>query len=168
MTTIPSTFHFVYGLRPQTEAFPLQHHLAVASCAGVNPGARIVMHLHERPWGEWWERTEGLVEIAAIEPDAIGLDWTVNLTQARQRTQGRVAPQGNIDPTVLFAPEAAIRAQVRQVLDSYAAGGGSDGHVFNLGHGISQFTPPESVSVLVDEVHRHSRQLRAAAVAPAA
>lgn len=69
MTTIPSTFHFVYGLRPQTEAFPLQHHLAVASCAGVNPGARIVMHLHERPWGEWWERTEGLVEIAAIEPD---------------------------------------------------------------------------------------------------
>ncbi|MNT91147.1 Uroporphyrinogen decarboxylase [compost metagenome] len=63
---------------------------------------------------------------------------------------------------MLFAPEAAIREQVRGVLDSYAAGGGSDGHVFNLGHGISQFTPPENVTLLVDEVHRHSRKLRAA------
>ncbi|MNY50620.1 Uroporphyrinogen decarboxylase [compost metagenome] len=51
---------------------------------------------------------------------------------------------------------------MRGVLDTYAAGGGSDGHVFNLGHGISQFTPPESVSVLVDEVHRYSRALRGA------
>jgi len=120
-------------------------------------GQQIPVIVFTKGGGIWLE------EIAAIEPDAIGLDWTVNLTQARQRTQGRVALQGNIDPTVLFAPEAAIRAQVRQVLDSYAAGDGSNGHVFNLGHGISQFTPPESVSVLVDEVHRHSRQLRAAA-----
>ncbi|WP_432258661.1 uroporphyrinogen decarboxylase [Cupriavidus sp. TMH.W2] len=103
-----------------------------------------------------------LEALADTGADAIGLDWTVNLAEARRRTGGRVALQGNIDPTVLFAPEAAIREQVRGVLDSYAAGGGSDGHVFNLGHGISQFTPPESVSVLVDEVHRHSRQLRAA------
>ncbi len=103
---------------------------------------------------------EALTEIGA---DALGLDWTVNLAQARRRTGGKVALQGNIDPNVLFAPEAAIREQVRGVLDSYASGGGCDGHVFNLGHGISQFTPPENVTVLVDEVHRYSRQLRTAA-----
>jgi uroporphyrinogen decarboxylase len=102
-----------------------------------------------------------LEAIADSGADAVGLDWTVNLAQARRRTNGQVALQGNIDPTVLFAPEDAIRAQVRGVLDSYAEAGGSDGHVFNLGHGISQFTPPENVTVLVDEVHRYSRQLRA-------
>ncbi|MGY8526521.1 uroporphyrinogen decarboxylase [Paracidovorax citrulli] len=101
-----------------------------------------------------------LEQIAAIGADAVGLDWTVNLALARQRTGGKVALQGNLDPTVLFAPEQAIREQVRRVLDDYAAGGGSDGHIFNLGHGISQFTPPASVEVLVDEVHRYSRQLR--------
>ena len=77
------------------------------------------------------------------------------------------ALQGNIDPNVLFAPPEAIRAEVRRVLDSfgrphtYAAAPGST-HIFNLGHGISQFTPPEHVSHLVDEVHAHSRRLRAA------
>jgi uroporphyrinogen decarboxylase len=75
--------------------------------------------------------------------------------------------QGNIDPNVLFAPPDAIRAQVRSVLDSfgrphtYPAAPGST-HIFNLGHGISQFTPPEHVTHLVDEVHAHSRRLRAA------
>ena len=77
------------------------------------------------------------------------------------------ALQGNIDPNVLFAPPDAIRAEVRRVLDSfgrphsYAAAPGST-HIFNLGHGISQFTPPEHVAHLVDEVHAHSRQLRTA------
>ena len=77
------------------------------------------------------------------------------------------ALQGNIDPNVLFAPPEAIRAEVRRVLDSfgrphtYAAAPGST-HIFNLGHGISQFTPPEHVAHLVDEVHAHSRQLRTA------
>lgn len=123
-------------------------------------GEQIPVIVFTKGGGIWLE------QIAAIEPDAIGLDWTVNLTQARRRTEGKVALQGNIDPTVLFAPEAAIRDQVRGVLDSFAAGGGCDGHVFNLGHGISQFTPPENVSVLVDEVHRHSRKLRSAKVAP--
>ena len=77
------------------------------------------------------------------------------------------ALQGNIDPNVLFAPPEAIRAEVRRVLDSfgrphtYTAAPGST-HIFNLGHGISQFTPPEHVAHLVDEVHAHSRQLRTA------
>ena len=77
------------------------------------------------------------------------------------------ALQGNIDPNVLFAPPEAIRAEVRRVLDSfgrphtYAAAPGST-HIFNLGHGINQSTPPEHVAQLVDEVHAHSRQLRTA------
>jgi uroporphyrinogen decarboxylase len=77
------------------------------------------------------------------------------------------ALQGNIDPNVLFAPPEAIRAEVRRVLDSFGrphtyAGVPGSTHIFNLGHGISQFTPPEHVSHLVDEVHAHSRRLRAA------
>lgn len=102
-----------------------------------------------------------LDEIAAAGSDAVGLDWTVNLTQARKRTVGKVALQGNLDPNVLFATPEVIRAEARKVLDNFAAAGhGMDGHVFNLGHGISQFTPPEAVTHLVDEVHQYSKILR--------
>ncbi|MEY8878468.1 MAG: uroporphyrinogen decarboxylase [Leptothrix sp. (in: b-proteobacteria)] len=101
-----------------------------------------------------------LDEIAASDTDAVGLDWTVNLAHARAQVGHKVALQGNLDPNVLFADEAQIRAAARDVLDRY---GPHDGHVFNLGHGISQHTPPEAVSVLVDEVHRHSRLWRQAA-----
>jgi len=128
----------------------------VAGLKREQAGQSVPVIVFTKGGGLWLE------ELADIGADALGLDWTVNLARARQRTGGLVALQGNIDPTVLFAPEDAIRAQVRGVLDSYASGGGSDGHVFNLGHGISQFTPPESVAVLVDEVHRYSRQLRVA------
>jgi uroporphyrinogen decarboxylase len=105
-----------------------------------------------------------LEQIAATGVDAVGLDWTVNLAQAREKVGGRVALQGNIDPAVLFAPPSAIRIEARAVLDSF---GNHPGHVFNLGHGISQFTPPEHVAELVDEVHRHSRAIRAAGAAGA-
>lgn len=98
-----------------------------------------------------------LEEIADIGCDALGLDWTVNLGQARHRVGDRVALQGNMDPMSLFANEAAVRAEARRVLDSFGQVG-SGGHVFNLGHGISQYTPPENVAALVDEVHAYSRQ----------
>ena len=107
-----------------------------------------------------------LDEIAEAGADVVGLDWTANLAKARAQVQDRVALQGNLDPNVLFAPPEAIRAQVRRVLDSFGrpqrADGGWGGHVFNLGHGISQFTPPEHVLHLVDEVHQHSRRMRQA------
>jgi uroporphyrinogen decarboxylase len=80
----------------------------------------------------------------------VGVDWTVSLADARRRVGDRAALQGNLDPAVLFAPPAAIRAEVRATLEQYGAGAG---HVFNLGHGISQFTPPEHVSELVEAVH---------------
>ncbi|RDU98473.1 uroporphyrinogen decarboxylase [Trinickia dinghuensis] len=115
-------------------------------------GARVPVITFTKGGGLWLE------EIAACGVDAVGLDWTVNLGRARERVGARVALQGNLDPTVLFAPPEAVRAQARAVLDSY---GNHPGHVFNLGHGISQFTPPEQVAELVDEVHRHSRAIRA-------
>lgn len=100
-----------------------------------------------------------LDEIADSGVDAVGLDWTVDPTAARTRVGARVALQGSLDPNVLFAAPEAIRAEVRALLDRY---GPAPGHVFNLGHGISQFTPPEHAGVLVEEVHRYSRAQRAA------
>ena len=94
--------------------------------------------------------------IASCGTDAVGLDWTSNLTEARKRVQDRVALQGNLDPMVLFAGEEAIRREARRVIDSYGMVG-AGGHVFNLGHGISQYTDPEAVAILVDEVHSYSR-----------
>jgi uroporphyrinogen decarboxylase len=107
--------------------------------------------------------------IAASGADAVGVDWTVDLARARARVGGRVALQGNLDPMVLFGGEAAVRAEARRVLDAFGPpqrpDGGHDGHIFNLGHGIHQLTPPEAVAALVDEVHRYSRALHGARVA---
>jgi uroporphyrinogen decarboxylase len=95
-----------------------------------------------------------LEDIAAIGADAVGLDWTVNIGEARSRTGSHVALQGNLDPAVLFGAPERIRAEVEAVLASFGAG---SGHVFNLGHGISQYTDPAQVGVLVDAVHELSR-----------
>ncbi|KPK19147.1 MAG: uroporphyrinogen decarboxylase [Betaproteobacteria bacterium SG8_41] len=110
-------------------------------------GERIPNILFTKGGGGWLE------EIAASGCDALGLDWTVDIGLARQRVGGRVALQGNLDPAVLLAGPDAIRAGVRSVLSAYGKG---DGHVFNLGHGISQYTPPENVSVLVETVRDSS------------
>jgi len=113
-----------------------------------------------------------LGEIAASGADVVGVDWTVDLARARALVGERVALQGNLDPMVLFGGEAAVRAEARHVLDRFGAPerpndatGKHDGHIFNLGHGIHQLTPPEAVAALVDEVHRHSRALRLAGAA---
>ncbi|HEX7440876.1 MAG TPA: uroporphyrinogen decarboxylase [Caldimonas sp.] len=100
-----------------------------------------------------------LEDIAALRPEVIGIDWTVNLGAARRRVGEGIALQGNLDPSVLFAPPERIRAEVTTALKS-VAGTGLDSHVFNLGHGISQSTPPDHVSALVDAVHDVSRHLR--------
>jgi uroporphyrinogen decarboxylase len=92
--------------------------------------------------------------------DVLGVDWTVDLAAARAAVGRHVALQGNLDPHVLFAPEAVVRAEARRVLDAFGTPTSGAGHVFNLGHGISQHTPPEAVAALVDEVHAHSRHLR--------
>ena len=119
-----------------------------------NDGRRVPSIVFTKGGGLWLER------IADIGADAVGLDWTMDIGRARSLVGERVALQGNLDPNVLFAPPEVVAAEARKVLDSF---GNHPGHVFNLGHGISQFTPPESVSVLVDTVHEHSRALRAGA-----
>jgi uroporphyrinogen decarboxylase len=113
-----------------------------------------------------------LDDMNALDCEVLGLDWTANLAKARALVGGKVggpgkALQGNIDPNVLFAPPAQIDAQVRKVLESFGAPHTDPSttgptHIFNLGHGISQFTPPEHVAALVESVHRQSRAMRRA------
>jgi uroporphyrinogen decarboxylase len=124
-------------------------------------GHRIPAIVFTKGGGPWLE------EIAGTGADVVGLDWTVDLGRARALVGDRVALQGNLDPMVLFAPPEVVANESRRVLDSFgppqrddSAGGGWDGHVFNLGHGISQHTPPDHVAALVEAVHSHSRALR--------
>jgi uroporphyrinogen decarboxylase len=121
-------------------------------------GERVPSIVFTKGGGLWLE------EIADSGCDAVGLDWTVNLGEARARIGDRCALQGNLDPMVLFAGPKEIEAAATTVLNSFGAPrspeGHWDGHVFNLGHGISQFTPPESVEILVNAVHGRSRDLR--------
>jgi uroporphyrinogen decarboxylase len=126
----------------------------VAGVVRERDGRRVPNIVFTKGGGLWLER------IAAIGADAVGLDWTMDIGRARALVGDRVALQGNLDPAVLFAPPEVVATETRRVLDAF---GPHNGHVFNLGHGISQFTPPESVSVLVDTVHAHSRKIRAAA-----
>jgi uroporphyrinogen decarboxylase len=109
-----------------------------------------------------------LEDMRALDCEVLGLDWTVNLGRARALVgegAGAKALQGNIDPNVLFAATAQIEAEVAKVLQSFGrphADRASSGptHIFNLGHGISQFTPPDHVAALVAAVHAQSRALR--------
>jgi len=121
-------------------------------------GQRIPVIVFTKGGGPW------LDEVAACGADVVGLDWTVNLAQARARVGGQVALQGNLDPNVLFAPPEVVAREAVGVLDAFGRpqrpDGGWDGHVFNLGHGISQHTPPEHVTALCEAVLSHSRRLR--------
>jgi len=123
-------------------------------------GRRVPHIVFTKGGGLWLE------EMADIGADVLGLDWTMNLGKARTRVDDRVALQGNLDPNVLFAPPEAVRAEAIGALESFGpqrrADGRCGGHVFNLGHGISQYTPPEHVTALVEAVHEHSRKMRAA------
>lgn len=97
--------------------------------------------------GQWLEA------IAGCGADAVGLDWTTDIGQARKRVGQRVALQGNFDPAILQTTPEAIEAEVERIVDAF---GPHAGHIFNLGHGIWQQTPPENVKVLVDKVRNYS------------
>lgn len=121
----------------------------IAGLKRSHGGERVPSTIFTKGGGQWLEA------IAATGCDAVGLDWTTDLGEARQRVGHRVALQGNLDPMALFASPDKVAAEACRVLDSFGSG---PGHVFNLGHGISQFTPPENVTALVNAVHSHSRR----------
>ncbi len=121
------------------------HYMAqiVAALTRHADGRRVPNIVFTKGGGAWLDR------IAAIGCDAVGVDWTTDLATARAAVDGRVALQGNLDPSALFAPADVLRAATLRVLESYGAGAG---HVFNLGHGITPDVDPERVAVLVDTV----------------
>ena len=131
----------------------------LAGLTRVAEGERVPCIVFTKGGGQWIE------SIADTGCDAVGLDWTSDLGEARRRVGDRVALQGNFDPMGMFASPDKLAAEACRVLDSYAAdpaeARAAGGHVFNLGHGISQFTPPENVKILVDTVHSHSRRASA-------
>lgn len=107
-------------------------------------GRRVPVILFTKNGGQWLER------MADSGCDALGVDWTTDLADARVRTRDRVALQGNVDPCILYASPERIKEEVANVLDSYGHG---PGHVFNLGHGIHPDVPPEHAAALVEAVH---------------
>jgi uroporphyrinogen decarboxylase len=119
----------------------------VADLAREHDGRRVPVIVFTKGGGAWLE------DMVASGCDALGVDWTTDLSDARRACGDRVALQGNLDPGVLHAPPAQIRDRVAQVLASYGAG---HGHVFNLGHGIHPDVPPESALAMVEAVHELS------------
>ncbi len=121
----------------------------VAGLIKEKDGVRIPSIVFTKGGGLWIE------SIADSGCDAVGLDWTMDIGVARQKVGHKVALQGNLDPAVLFATPDVINNEVEKVLSSYGYG---SGHVFNLGHGISQHTDPDNAAALVKAVHELSRK----------
>ncbi len=133
---------------PMYREFSLKYMAQI--CSGLireHEDRRVPVILFTKNGGQWLE------SIADAGADALGLDWTTDIGDARRRVGDRVALQGNMDPSVLYAPPARIRAEVESILAGFGAG---NGHVFNLGHGIHQFADPEHARVFVDAVHELS------------
>lgn len=121
----------------------------VAGLIREHEGRRVPSIVFTKGGGLWLEA------MADIGADALGLDWTVDIGEARRRVGSKVALQGNMDPAILLSTPAAIEREVSSILSSYGTG---HGHVFNLGHGITQYTPPDNAAVMIEAVHRLSRK----------
>jgi uroporphyrinogen decarboxylase len=114
-------------------------------------GQTIPVTLFTKGGGQWIEL------IADTGCDAVGLDWTIDIDEARRRVGDKVALQGNLDPCILYASPEVIRAAVREVITKYGPGAG---HVFNLGHGIHPAVDPDHLTVLIDAVHEFGHAIR--------
>lgn len=131
-------------------SFSLQYMARVVAALKSEPDlADIPITLFTKGGGGWLE------SIADTGCDAIGLDWTISMDEARRRVGHRVALQGNLDPTVLYASPEKVEKEAIRVISEFGPG---DGHIFNLGHGIHPAVDPANVKVLVDTVHRVSRR----------
>ncbi|GKV96863.1 uroporphyrinogen decarboxylase [Pectobacterium aroidearum] len=127
-------------------------HKIVDGLQRENEGRRVPVTLFTKGGGQWLEA------MAETGCDALGLDWTSDIADARRRVGDRVALQGNMDPSMLYADPARIEQEVASILAGFGKG---NGHVFNLGHGIHQDVPPEHAGVFVEAVHRLSRPYHA-------
>ena len=119
----------------------------IAGLTRAREGLRVPSIVFTKGGGGWLE------SIAATGCDAVGLDWTVDIGAARARVGMRVALQGNLDPAILLSSPQVVQREAAAILASYGKG---SGHVFNLGHGISQHTPPENVAALIETVRTTS------------
>ncbi|MFT4927236.1 MAG: uroporphyrinogen decarboxylase [Phenylobacterium sp.] len=113
-----------------------------------NEGRRVPVTLFTKNGGQWLE------EIVATGCDAVGLDWTIDIGNARKRVGDKVALQGNMDPAILHGTPERIRQEVQHILDGYGQG---TGHVFNLGHGITPDVSPENAETFINAVHEFSQ-----------
>ncbi|HDX1179812.1 TPA: uroporphyrinogen decarboxylase [Pasteurella multocida] len=123
-------------------------HKIVAGLIRENEGRKVPVTLFTKGGGMWLEA------MAETGCDALGVDWTVNLAKAKARVGHKVALQGNMDPSVLYASPARIEQEVRSILADFGEG---SGHVFNLGHGIHQDVPEQSPAVFVNAIHQFSQ-----------
>ncbi|AHK80328.1 uroporphyrinogen decarboxylase [Ectothiorhodospira haloalkaliphila] len=112
-------------------------------------GRRVPVVLFTKGGAQWLE------DMADTGCDALGLDWTVEINEARQRVGDRVALQGNMDPSVLYASPEKVREETKKILAGFGKG---SGHVFNLGHGIHPKINPEHVAAMVETVHEEGRK----------
>ncbi len=124
-------------------------HKIIAGLIREQDGRRVPVIVFTKGGGQWLEA------MADTGADALGLDWSTDIGPARARVGHRVALQGNMDPSVLYGTPARIREEVAAILASFGQGAG---HVFNLGHGVSQFADPEHARVFVEAVHELSAQ----------
>lgn len=130
------------------QAFSLQYmQQIVAGLQREKDGRRVPVTLFSKGAGHWLDK------MAQTGCDALGVDWTVDLADARRLTENKVALQGNMDPSILYANPQRIREEVQTVLHSYGQG---HGHVFNLGHGIHPEIDPEHVQAFIEAVHEFS------------
>ena len=130
------------------QTFSLQYmQMIVDGLTRQADGRKVPVVLFTKNGGQWLDL------MADTGCDGLGVDWTTNLADARQRTGNRVALQGNLDPSVLYGSAETIETEVQRVLDSYGDG---PGHVFNLGHGIHQHVNPEHLKIMVEAVRTRS------------
>ena len=121
----------------------------VSNLIRENEGRKVPVILFTKNGGPWLE------QIAASGADAVGLDWSVDIGTVRKQIGDRVALQGNMDPQMLYANPERIRSEVKNILASF---GNGDGHVFNLGHGITPEVDPANAGVFIEAVHEFSAQ----------
>ena len=140
-------------LTPQTyREFSLDYMQQIVSgLKRENDGHPVPVTLFTKGGAQWLEA------IADTGCNAVGLDWTIDIDEARDRIGSKVALQGNLDPCVLYASSEKIRTKASEIITRF---GNYPGHVFNLGHGIHQTVNPDNLGVLVDAVHEFGFDIR--------